>query len=200
MSTVLNHSQIFAQEILPLMDEVYTFAWRLTNDSTKADDLVQETYLRAWRFIGKYEAGTNARAWLFRICRNAFINDYRSKSRDPYKVDFEDVEIYHNADDPSQARYMDLNSEMFNKLMGDEVTGAINALDGGNRLVLLLDLEDFSYEEIAAIAEIPIGTVRSRLHRARKTLAGKLRDYAMGMGFEVDGARRKLAPVVDELT
>jgi RNA polymerase sigma-70 factor (ECF subfamily) len=179
------YDRIFQREFYPLMDAVYTFAYRLSGDATQAEDLVQEVYLKAWRFIGRYEADTNAKAWLFRICRNAFINEYRSKKSRPYKVDYEDVVVYHNEDDPSAPRYFGLHEEMGSKLMGDEVTLAINALSPSFRTVVLLDLEDFTYEEIAAILEIPIGTVRSRLHRARNVLAEKLREYAEAQGYNV---------------
>ena len=179
------HQHVFEREFLPLADDLYTFAWRLTNDSTRAEDLVQETYMKAWRFIGRYEAGTYAKAWLFKICRNAFINEYRSRKNQPYKVDYEDVVVYHNEDDTAAHRYLDLHEEMHGKLIGDEVTRAINELSPGFRLVVLLDLEDFTYEEIAAIADIPIGTVRSRLHRARNVLASKLRAYAEDKGYNV---------------
>jgi len=179
------YGYIFEREFYPLMDAIYTFAYRLTGDATQAEDLVQEVYLKAWRFMGRYEEGTNAKAWLFKICRNAFINEYRSKKSRPYKVDYEDVVVYHNEDDPVAPRYFGLHEEMGSKLMGDEVTLAINALAPTFRTVVLLDLEDFTYEEIAAILEIPIGTVRSRLHRARNVLAEKLREYAEAHGYNV---------------
>ena len=177
------------------MDAVYTFAYRLTGDATQAEDLVQEVYLKAWRFLGRYEEGTNAKAWLFRICRNAFINEYRTKKSRPYKVDYEDIVVYHNDDDPVAPRYFGLHEEMGSKLLGDEVTLAINALSPAFRTVVLLDLEDFTYEEIAAILEIPIGTVRSRLHRARNVLAEKLRGYAEAQGFNVQDDDDQAHPV-----
>ncbi|MCB9353497.1 MAG: sigma-70 family RNA polymerase sigma factor [Lewinellaceae bacterium] len=180
-----HYDRIFEREFFPLMDAVYTFAYRLTGDATQAEDLVQEVYLKAWRFLQRYEEGTNAKAWLFRICRNAFINEYRTKKSRPYKVDYEDIVVYHNEDDPVAPRYFGMHEEMGNKLIGDEVTLAINALSPAFRTVVLLDLEDFTYEEIAAILEIPIGTVRSRLHRARNVLAEKLREYAEAQGFNV---------------
>jgi len=175
--------RIFEKEFLPLIDAVTSFACRLTGDATLADDLVQETYLKAWRFADRYTEDTNAKAWLFRICRNAFINEYRTKRNQPYKVDYEDIVVYHNEDDPVSAHYLDLHEEMGGQLMGDEVTLAINALRPEFRMVVLLDLEDFTYEEIAAIAGIPIGTVRSRLFRARQILQAKLLEYASKQGF-----------------
>lgn len=180
------YDRIFEREFYPLLDAVYTFAYRLTNDATRAEDLTQETYLKAWRFMNRYLEGTNAKAWLFRICRNAFINEYRSTVREPRKVDYEDIVVYHNEDDPVSPAYLGLHEEIGGRLIGDEVTRAINALSPEFRLVVLLDLEDFTYEEIAAIANIPIGTVRSRLHRARNILAKKLRDYAEAQGYAVD--------------
>lgn len=179
------YDRIFEREFFPLMDAVFTFAYRLTGDATQAEDLVQEVYMKAWRFVNRYEESTNAKAWLFKICRNAFINEYRSKKSRPYKVDYEDIVVYHNEDDPVAPRYFGLHEEMGSKLMGDEVTLALNALSPTFRTVVLLDLEDFTYEEIAAILEIPIGTVRSRLHRARNVLAEKLREYAEAQGYNV---------------
>ena len=183
--TQAGYHRIFEQEFYPLMDAVYTFAYRLTNDATRAEDLTQETYLKAWRSMNRYLEGTNAKAWLFRICRNAFINEYRATVRQPRKVDYEDIVVYHNEDDPVMTDFPGLHEEMGNSLIGDEVTRAINALSPEFRLVVLLDLEDFTYEEIAAIANVPTGTVRSRLHRARKTLADKLREYAQEQGYDV---------------
>ncbi|MBK9336555.1 MAG: sigma-70 family RNA polymerase sigma factor [Lewinellaceae bacterium] len=191
--TPTSHQRVFEREFFPLMDAVYSFAYRLTNDATRAEDLTQETYLKAWRFIGRYEPDTNAKAWLFRICRNAFINDYRTKVREPRKVDYEDIVVYHNEDEPAHPTYFGLHEEMGGRLIGDEVTRAINALQPYARLIVLLDLEDFTYEEIAAIANIPIGTVRSRLHRARTVLETKLREYARQQGYAVEDATEVFA-------
>lgn len=177
------NQRIFERELQPLMDAIFSFAFRLTSDKVQADDLVQETYLKAWRFLDKYHEGTNAKAWLFRICRNAFINDYRDLRNQPYMVDYGDLVKYHNEDDPAMPRYNYLHEEFGNQLMGDEVSQALSNLSDDFRVVVLLDLEDFTYEEIANIINIPIGTVRSRLHRARKILAEKLREYAENQGY-----------------
>jgi len=168
-------SQVFEQEFVPLLDAVYAFSYRLTGDKTQAEDLAQETFMKAWRFIEHYTAETNAKAWLFRICRNAFINDWRSKKTQPRTRDIEDptVRLLPVAENPRHER------------MGDEVMFAINALSANFRTVVLLDLEDFTYEEIAAILDIPIGTVRSRLHRARNVLAKKLEIYGRSKGYNV---------------
>ncbi|HND86951.1 MAG TPA: sigma-70 family RNA polymerase sigma factor [Saprospiraceae bacterium] len=182
-SEMTRKDRIFQREFYPLMDAVHGYAYRLTNDREAAEDLVQETYLKVWHFMHRYTEDTFAKAWLFRICRNAFINDYRTRKNMPYKQDFEDIVVYHNEDDPVAPRYFGLQEEMNNSLMGDEMTRALQALRPDFRTVVLLDLEDFTYEEIAAILDIPIGTVRSRLHRARNVLARKLRDYAQASGY-----------------
>ncbi len=172
--------EIFEQEFLPHANALGTFAYHLTYNETDADDLVQETYLKAYRFIDKYDVGTNAKAWLFKILKNAFINSYRKKSKQPPKVDIDDL-IVGEGDSDS---YTDLRIEMFDKMMGDEVTIAINSLPVDSKTVILLcDIEGFTYEEIAKIIDKPIGTVRSRLHRARNMLKVKLQGYADDLGY-----------------
>lgn len=179
------NDKIFEEEFLPQIDALYTFAYHLTYNEEDANDLVQETYLKAYRFIDNYHAGTNAKAWLFRILKNAFINQYRKKSKQPTKVDYEEVINYHDEEDTSYSSYLDLREEMFQGMMGDEVTNAINSLPVDFRVVILLcDIEGFTYEEIAKIVNIPIGTVRSRLHRARNMLKEKLKAYAESLGYK----------------
>lgn len=184
--------RVFEEEFLPYIEALHTFAYHLSLDEEAANDLVQDTYLKAFRFIEQYDRGTNAKAWLFKILKNAFINEYRRRKRLPTLVDYDDIRKVHEKEEPgSPESYVDLREEMFNYLIGDEVTKAINAMPVDFRTVILLcDVEDFSYEEIAAILDIPIGTVRSRLHRARNTLKEKLEDYAQSLGY-VD-KRRKL--------
>ncbi len=176
---------IFEREFYPLMHALYNFAFHLVYDEEAANDLVQETFLKAYRFIESYQEGTNAKAWLFKILKNAFINDYRKKSRQPSRVDFDDISGYHDTEESGPTEYVDLRQEVFSGLMGDEVTRALNELPVDFRTVILLcDIEDFSYEEIAKIIDIPIGTVRSRLHRARNILKEKLRNYAANEGYQ----------------
>jgi RNA polymerase sigma factor (sigma-70 family) len=176
---------IFERELFPQMDALYNFAFHLVYDEDEANDLVQETFLKAYRFIDSYQQGTNAKAWLFKILKNAFINDYRKKSRQPSQVDLEDITGFHDNEDGAPNGYVDLRQDVFKDLMGDEVTKALNDLPVDFRTVILLcDIEDFSYEEIAGIIDIPIGTVRSRLHRARNILKEKLRNYAAGEGYK----------------
>lgn len=180
------HERVFEEELLPQIDALYTFAYHLVYNEDDANDLVQEAYMKAYRFIHKYEPGTNAKAWLFRILKNAFINEYRKKVRQPNKVDLEDFITYHDSEEGSAYNgYSDLRQEMFDSMMGDEVTLAINKLPADFKIVILLcDIEGFTYEEISKIVNIPIGTVRSRLHRARNMLKEQLREYAESMGFQ----------------
>lgn len=185
-TTKLRFDEIFELELLPHADALNTFAYHLTYNDADANDLVQEAFLKAYRFIDKYEVGSNAKAWLFKILKNAFINNYRKKSKQPTKVDYEEIVSYHDGEnDTNYASYMDLREEMFQHMMGDEVTIAINKLPVDFRTVILLcDIEGFTYEEISKIIDIPIGTVRSRLHRARNLLKATLHDYAVEMGYE----------------
>jgi RNA polymerase sigma factor (sigma-70 family) len=179
-------TELFEKELLPQADALYNFAYHLTYNEDDANDLVQDAYFKAMRFMDKYAVGTNPKAWLFTILKNAFINEYRKKSKQPNKVDYEEIVNFHQEEEGTNfSSYMDLRVEMFENMMGDEVTKAINDLPEDFRTVILLcDLEGFSYEEIADITEIPIGTVRSRLHRARNMLKEKLRKYAESLGFE----------------
>ena len=177
--------RIFNEELFPHMDALKTFAFHLAYNDEDAEDLVQETYLKAHRFIDRYISGTNAKAWLFKILKNAYINNYRKKSKRPTQVDFEEIVNFHNNDDPSKSAYFDLREDLFNNMMGDEVTIAINSMPIDFRTVILLcDIEGFTYEEISQIIDVPIGTVRSRLFRARNLLKDKLKNYAASLGYK----------------
>lgn len=190
---------IFEEELFPHIDALKTFAYHLSYNEEDANDLVQETYMKAHRFIEKYEQGTNAKAWLFKILKNAYINEYRKKSKRPKKVDFEDIVSYQNSDTASNSKYLDLRQEIFENMMGDEVTIAINALPIDFRTVILLcDIEGFTYEEISKIIDVPIGTVRSRLFRARNMLKEKLRKYAEKLGYEDKRGERKKSDSEEE--
>lgn len=178
---------IFDGEFMPHIDSMYNFAYRLTFDEDDSKDLVQDTYLKAYRFINSFEQGTNAKAWLFRILKNSFINEYRKKSKQPTKVDYQEVETYYNSDDVDYQSTTDLRAESIKDMLGDEISNALNSLAVDFRTVIILcDLEGFTYEEMAKILDIPIGTVRSRLHRARNLLKDKLRGYAQNMGYNTD--------------
>lgn len=176
---------LFEEEFMPFIEALYNFAYNLTRDEDDANDLVQETYLKAYRFFDSYEPGTNAKAWLFRILKNSFINEFRKKSKEPAKVDYQEVETYYNSEDVDASITTDLRIETVQDLLGDEIATALNSLAVDFRTVIILcDLEGFTYEEMAKILNIPIGTVRSRLHRARNLLKDKLRTYAKSMGYK----------------
>lgn len=181
---IIDKEQLFEDELLPHADALYNFAYHLTYNEADANDLVQETYLKAFRFINSFDSGTNAKAWLFKILKNGFINEYRKKKKEPTKVDYEDIVAFQDADEENGGVTFDLRDDIFDGMMGDEVTIALNRLPIDFKTVILLcDIEGFSYEEIAKIIDIPIGTVRSRLHRARHILKESLREYASKMGF-----------------
>ena len=177
--------EIFDHEFLPHIHSMYNFGYRLTLDRDDAKDLVQDTYFKAFRFIESFQRGTNAKAWLFRILKNSFINDYRKKIKEPNKVDYQEVESFYNSEDVDRQITPDLRVDALKDMIGDEISNALNALDVDFRTVIILcDLEGFKYEEMAKILDIPIGTVRSRLHRARQLLKEKLSEYAKSMGYK----------------
>jgi RNA polymerase sigma-70 factor (ECF subfamily) len=178
--------RIFDHEFMPHINSMYNFAFRLTMDEDDAKDLVQDTYLKAFRFINSFQQGTNAKAWLFRILKNSFINDYRKKSKEPAKIDYQEVETFYNSEEAEADNITpDLRVEALQEMIGDEVANALNALAVDFRTVIILcDIEGFTYEEMAKILDIPIGTVRSRLHRARNLLKEKLKTYAKTLGYE----------------
>lgn len=174
----------FEREALPHMDALYNFALRMTSDPDEADDLLQETYLKAYRFFDKFEQGTNCKAWLFRIMKNSFINIYRRSSKEPDKVDYNDVEEFYHSIRAESTDPNDLEEKIFSNILDDDVSTALESLPEEFRTVVILcDIEGFTYEEIAEFVECPIGTVRSRLHRGRKMLRGKLFDYAKQRGY-----------------
>lgn len=175
----------FAAEAMQYAPQLYSAAMRMTHNSADAEDLVQETYLRAYRGFSSFEEGTNLRAWLFRILTNTFINTYRAKQRRPVETDLADVEdLYMYKRLPVLAASRSAEDQLFDFFTDDEVKAALEALPENFRLpVLLADVEDFSYKEIAEILDIPIGTVMSRLHRGRKAMQKRLFDYAQARGL-----------------
>lgn len=182
---ILNKEQLFETELLPHADALYNFAYHLTYNEEDANDLVQDTLMKAFRFINSFHSGTNAKAWLFKILKNGFINEYRRKKKEPGKVDYEDIIAYQDADEDKGGVAFDLREDIFDGMMGDEITIALNRLPIDFKTVILLcDIEGFTYEEIAKIIDIPIGTVRSRLHRARNMLKQSLKEYAEKMGYK----------------
>ena len=175
----------FTRELLPHADALYGFNANLCQNRMDAHDLTQETLMKAWRSIESYQSGTNAKAWLFTIAKNQFINDYRKRKRRPVQLDMEDItRVQDNSS--SNVTKSDLSEEMFQDSFNDEIYNALQTLTHDARAVILLDLEDFSYEEMAEMLEIQLGTVRSRLSRARKKLAIALQDYGSSQGYRID--------------
>ncbi len=174
----------FEREALPHTDLLYNYALRMTNNSADADDLLQETFLKAYRFWDKYEPGTNIRAWLFRIMKNSYINRYRKETKEPATVDYDEVENFYNAVKDRASESNDLQEVLYGNLLDDDVSSAVADLPEDFRTVVILcDIEGLSYEEIAEFVDIPLGTVRSRLHRGRKLLREKLMSYARKRGY-----------------
>jgi RNA polymerase sigma-70 factor (ECF subfamily) len=174
----------FEQEAIPHMDILYNYALRMTGNVDDARDLLQETFLKAYRFWDKYEKGTNVRAWLFRIMKNTYINLYRKAVKEPDTVDYNDIQNFYNIIRENSADANDLQEKLFGHMLDDDVTKALESLPEEFRTVVILcDIEGLTYEEIAEFVECPVGTVRSRLHRGRKLLYAKLFDYAKKRGF-----------------
>lgn len=177
----------FEQEALPHADLLYNFALRMTNNEADAEDLVQETYLKAFRFWDSYQQGTNIRAWLFRIMKNSYINRYRKEVREPEKVVYDDITSPYTRTGDDAADPHDAHESTFGSLLDDEIAGAIASLPAEFRTVVILcDIEGLTYEEVADFMECPLGTVRSRLHRGRNLLRASLSAYARARGLEQD--------------
>jgi RNA polymerase sigma-70 factor (ECF subfamily) len=187
----------FAQQAMQYAPQLYSAALRMTRNSSDAEDLVQDTYVRAYRGYGTFSEGTNLRAWLFRILTNTFINTYRAKQRRPQETELADVEdlyLYRRISGVA-ATAQSAEDTLFQLFTDDEVKKALEELPESFRLpVLLADVEQFSYKEIAQMLDIPIGTVMSRLHRGRKAMHKALIDYATDRGLL---ARAETAPEHD---
>lgn len=176
----------FEREMIPFMDMLYNYAYYLCGDKEEANDLLQDTYLKAFRFFSKFEQGTNAKAWLYRIMKNTYINEYRRKHRLPELVEYdEQISAYQMIPRPGHGGDT-LRHALEHHTFDDTMAGAIASLPEKFKSVIVLrDVEDLPYEEIAELLEIPIGTVRSRLHRARALLFEQLKEYARDRGFTV---------------
>ncbi len=179
-----NKYDLFEKEILIHSDSLFSFAYQITGDSDDSNDLVQETLLKAFRFFDSFEIGTNAKAWLFQILKNTFINQYRKSSKEPSKVDYDDVQNFYETIKAEEVRTKHTVGDAFSSVLEDELLVALNDLpDDFRTIIILADIEGYSYEEISEFIDRPIGTVRSRLHRARKILYSKLYDYADKHGW-----------------
>lgn len=171
----------FEEEALPHLDSVYRVALRLAGDETQAEDLVQETMLKAYRSWHQYRPGTNVRAWLLTIVRHTFINEYRKRRRAGTEIDVSQVEAFTVF---PEVQEVDPEGRFFDQIVDDEVLRAIDALPDEFREALILsDVEGLAYAEIAQVTEVPVGTVKSRLFRARQALQRELYDYAVEMGY-----------------
>jgi RNA polymerase sigma-70 factor (ECF subfamily) len=178
----------FTAQAMEYMPSLYSAALRMTRNPADAEDLVQETYLRAYRGFGSFAQGTNLKAWLYRILTNTFINRYRAAQRRPDETDLDEVEdfyLYRRLGGLEGARASrSAEDELLDVLTEDEVREAVESLPENFRLaVLLADVEGFAYKEIAEILDIPIGTVMSRLHRGRRALQKRLYEFAAGRGL-----------------
>ena len=189
----------FADQAMEHMPSLYSAALRMTRNPSDAEDLVQETYLRAYRGFGGFQEGTNLKAWLYRILTNTFINRYRAKKRRPEETEFDDVEdfyLYRRLGGLEEARAgRSAEDELMDLFPEAEVKDAVEALPENFRMaVLLADVEGFSYKEIADIIDIPIVTVMSRLHRGRRGLRATLADYAVDRGLVPAGTGTGAGP------
>ena len=186
----------FAEQAMPYMSALYAAALRMTRNPSDAEDLVQETYLRAYRGFGGFSEGTNLKAWLYKILTNTFINQYRAKKRRPDQVDLDDVEDFYIFRRLGGLEAADANrtpeAEVLDGIPDSEVKEALESIPEQFRMaVILADVEGFSYKEIADILDVPIGTVMSRIHRGRRALQQKLWEYA---------ERNNLRPRVESTT
>jgi RNA polymerase sigma-70 factor (ECF subfamily) len=181
--------ELFEQEALKHLDALYRTALRMTRNPQDAEDLVQETYLRAYRFFDQFQPGTNLRAWLFKILTNNYINSYRKAANEPKNTSLDDTEefsLYHQMarDLPSGSLGWDVEAEVLDRFAEEDIREAIEQLPAAYRMtVLLADVEGFSYKEIAEITGVSKGTVMSRLFRGRRLLQKALWERARGAGF-----------------
>jgi RNA polymerase sigma-70 factor (ECF subfamily) len=188
MTVNMTTREDFTHDAMQHAPQLFSTAMRMTRNRSDAEDLVQETFIKAWRSFTTYQQGTNLRAWLFRIMTNTYINKYNAQQRKPAETELDDVEelfLYKRlgAVDQSQLS-QSAEDQMLSLFTDDEVKKALEELPDQFRIpVLMSDVEGFSYKEIAEILEIPLGTVMSRLHRGRKSMQKMLYEYAKGRGL-----------------
>jgi RNA polymerase sigma-70 factor, ECF subfamily len=197
MTTQVRHQRgwDFEDAAMPFLDSLYNTAYRMARNPQDAEDLIQETYLKAYKYYDKFEEGTNFKAWLFKILKNTFINSYRKKQQVPRQGDFADIEdaFETQVSDEVRRQYKTPEELLLDGVLDADIQRAIRALPPDYRIaVLLADLEDLSYKEIAEVLDVPVGTVMSRLYRGRKRLEASLLQYARTRGYLRHGEPAKM--------
>lgn len=183
---------LFEEQAMPYLDQLYGAAMRMTKNPSDAQDLVQETFVKAFAAFGQFTQGTNLKAWLYRILTNTYINMYRKKQREPFQSAIDDLEDWQmgGAQSTTATTHRSAESEAIDHMPDSAVKEALQSIPEDFRLaVYLADVEGFSYQEIADIMKTPIGTVMSRLHRGRRLLRDQLTDYAVERGITAASAR-----------
>ena len=185
----------FEAAAMPFVDALYNTAYRMTRNSEDAEDLVQETYLKAYKYYDKFQEGTNFKAWLFKIMKNTFINNYRKKQAAPPQSDFADIEesFESQVSEEVTRKVKDPEAELLENVLDEDIQRALAELPEDYRMVVLLaDLEGFAYKEIAEILDVPVGTVMSRLYRGRRRLEETMLRFAREHGYIREGGPAKM--------